>query len=561
MALKRADAALEDGDLVHAVIRDSGSESHNRASVDITDNCYVEAHMTGTPTGDPIEAEALARTFGKSRKSDDPVIVGSVKINFGHTKQAIIKTAFIFQHRLIPPNLNYKNTNPTIPLEDWKLQVPTVLAPWPEDKPMRASINNFGYGGSNTHPVMERAPSSRLQDVNRNEISRNPATSRVYVYVVSSKDSMVTQDARKRLAAYIRDSMSNGKELSPADLACSVVCYGERIDHYVPIFGSAITNANGILKSNEADWSLLDELMRDEETTRVHQIDLSQPVTVALQMALVDLLKYRGITPTAVTSHSSGGITAAYAVGTFLFEEAMGVVYFRDKLALKHQMISPLSARVLAAGISFEKAANYINDTSRGKVVVTCVNIPDGVTLSEDSAAIDEVASQLEKHGLFARRLKVPLANHSHHMQNMAQDYTNILREILRTPRSWTGAILSSPVTGEILTSNVVLATFKKNSISMNEVYVKRRDDPQVRADIGQRARSPASNFKTFASSANKTPTGLHLSLRDSDDVIETRRLLVATGVTSTPHIPSFEGAELWHWPVRPANRQVFGFE
>ncbi|TGO10240.1 hypothetical protein BTUL_0140g00070 [Botrytis tulipae] len=81
--------------------------------------------------------------------------------------------------------------------------------------------------------------------------------------------------------------------------------------------------------------------MRDEETTRVHQFDISQPITVALQMALVDLLKSWDITPTAVTSHSSGGIAAAYAVGTLSFEEAMGVVYFRGKLALKHQMISP----------------------------------------------------------------------------------------------------------------------------------------------------------------------------------------------------------------------------
>lgn len=152
-------------------------------------------------------------------------------------------------------------------------------------------------------------------------------------------------------------------------------------------------------------------------------------------MALVDLLKSWGITPTVVTSHSSEEVAAAYAVGALSFEEAMGVVYFRGKLSLKHQMISPLSGGMFAAGISFEKAADHIKNTSKGKIFVASVNSPDGVTLSGDSAAIDEVASRLEKGDLFAR-LKFPLAYHSHHMQNMAQDYTNILREILPTPRS-----------------------------------------------------------------------------------------------------------------------------
>lgn len=150
LVLKRLDVALQDGDFVHAVIRDSGlnqdgktttisspsleaqlsliEECYKRAGLDISATGYVEAHMTGTPTGDPTEAEAIARSFGKHRNPNDPVLVGSIKTNIGHTEPvsglaAIIKTTFVLRNGLIPPNLNYRNTNPKIPLQEWNLKV------------------------------------------------------------------------------------------------------------------------------------------------------------------------------------------------------------------------------------------------------------------------------------------------------------------------------------------------------------------------------------------------------------------------------------------------------
>jgi acyl transferase domain-containing protein len=155
--LKRLDTVLRDGDFVHAVIRDSAvnqdgktqtisslsvdaqqriiEDCYRRAGLDISQTGYVEAHMTGTPTGDTIEAEALSRTFGKHRDVEDPALVGSVKTNIGHTGPvsglaAIIKASFALRNGLIPPNLNYERVSPNIPLKDWNLKVPTVLTPW-----------------------------------------------------------------------------------------------------------------------------------------------------------------------------------------------------------------------------------------------------------------------------------------------------------------------------------------------------------------------------------------------------------------------------------------------
>lgn len=551
LVLKSLDAALRDGDLVHAVIRESGlnqdgktstisspsmdaqqkliEDCYKRAGLDLAETGYVEAHMTGTPTGDPLEAEAIARTFGKHRRAGDPVLVGSVKTNVGHTEAAsglaaIIKTAFALKNRLIPPNLNYENTNPDIPLEKWNLQVPTTLTPWPVGKPLRASINNFGYGGTNAHVILEAAPKTSPTNGNHsngttNGIHRNGTTNgcsvsrnqdgRSRVYIISAKDSVASQAMNKRMAAYLRESIANGSDPLPADLAYTLaerrslfshvtavrakslteladrldepdrkssratrkprlgfVFNGqgaqwyamgrELIDEY-PVFGSAILKADGILKDYGATWSLYEELMRDEKSTRVHEISLGQPVSVALQLCLVDLLKSWNITPSAVTSHSSGEIAAAYAVGVLSFEEALGVVYYRGKLAQKYHERLPLAGGMLAAGLSAEKAEEYIKDTSDGVVVVACHNSPDSVTLSGDMPALDEVAARLEKDGVFARKLNVPLAYHSHHMVHMAQDYTNALKAILPATSSWTGAIFASPVTGEIVQSPKVL--------------------------------------------------------------------------------------------------------
>lgn len=103
-------------------------DCYRRAGLDLAETSYVEAHMTGTLAGDPIEAEALARTFGRQRATNDPVIVGSCKPNIGHTEPvsglaSVIKTAFVLQSGLIPPNTNYEKTIPKIPLGQWNLQV------------------------------------------------------------------------------------------------------------------------------------------------------------------------------------------------------------------------------------------------------------------------------------------------------------------------------------------------------------------------------------------------------------------------------------------------------
>lgn len=541
LVLKSLDAAVRDGDRVHAVIRETGLNQdgrtasitspsmeaqirlirhcYQRAGLDLSDTGYVEAHMTGTQAGDVTEAESLARTFGASRARDDPVWVGSVKTNVGHTESVsglagIIKAAMAMKYRAIPPNQNYVVGNCKIPLDDWHLRVPTNAVPWPRNKPLRASINNFGYGGTNAHVILEGAPETRLANGNglRTTTADDGDVSRLYV--LSAQDADTTRTMAKNLAACIRKSIESEMDLQPADIAFTLShrrsrlsyittvrasnlaeladnldktaalkvghapankraprlgfvfngqgaqwhAMGRELLYAYPVFAEAIDEADRVLREMYgADWSLREELTRDAKSSRVSEIHLGQPITVALQVCLVVLLRSWGIRPSAITSHSSGEIAAAYAAGALSFEQALGVTYWRGELA--RTLLDPKTSGVVggmaAAGVGPDEAEKYLGEmASDGRVVVACVNSPESVTLSGDIDDLDEVVRRLDADGKFARKLRVALAYHSPHMRRMESAYLEKLRNIVPSSPTWSGDVTyTSPVTGGVVTS------------------------------------------------------------------------------------------------------------
>ena len=110
--------------------------------------------------GDPIEIEALSRVF--QHKLGHPTLVGSVKTNLGHSEavsgiSSVIKVTLALENGLIPPTIGIKNINPNLKLHERNVEVVTKLTQWPQVSVPRASINSFGYGGSNAHAILEAA--------------------------------------------------------------------------------------------------------------------------------------------------------------------------------------------------------------------------------------------------------------------------------------------------------------------------------------------------------------------------------------------------------------------
>lgn len=69
----------------------------------------------------------------------------------------IIKSILILESGIIPANVNFEKVNPNIPKDQWNIDFPTECMPWPEQGPRRVSVNSFGFGGTNSHCILDDA--------------------------------------------------------------------------------------------------------------------------------------------------------------------------------------------------------------------------------------------------------------------------------------------------------------------------------------------------------------------------------------------------------------------
>ena len=184
---------------------------------------------------------------------------------------------------------------------------------------------------------------------------------------------------------------------------------------------------------------------------------MSLVLCTAVQIALVRLLSSLGIKPSAVTGHSSGEIGAAFAAGVLDLRSALAIAYLRGTVATKDPQQTALKGGMIAVGLGKSEAESYLKKLRSGRVVVACVNSPSSVTISGDFCAIEELEDLLTSSQVFARKLKVPLAYHSHHMMPFVKDYTTALQKTLGSPGDLGSLIYASPVTGERLSSSAQL--------------------------------------------------------------------------------------------------------
>lgn len=192
-------------------------------------------------------------------------------------------------------------------------------------------------------------------------------------------------------------------------------------------FRQSVIESENILRELGSSWSLIDQLYTAKLNSRIHEGEIAQPATTAIQIALVDLLASINVHPQTVIGHSSGEIAAAYTTRAISHRTALKVAYHRGSLPKLCKQNIATAGAMLSVGLSESEVLPYIHGIKKGVLSVACLNSPTSSTVSGDEAAISELAEILDIKGVFNKKLKVDAAYHSHHMRHVAEEYNDSL--------------------------------------------------------------------------------------------------------------------------------------
>ncbi|CAK3779972.1 probable polyketide synthase [Lecanosticta acicola] len=517
VVLKTLSQALADGDHIECVIRETGVNSDGRtpgitmpsasAQTKLIRDTYAkagldpvrdrpqffEAHGTGTPAGDPIEARAIHDAFfpdSKSSADDQKLWVGSIKTVLGHTEgtaglAGVLKASLAVQNGHIPANLHFRDLNPKIRPFANELRVPTSLIPWPalsNGQPRRVSVNSFGFGGTNAHAIIESYDGENAED---DKVSK---ANQAGLVVLSANSAQALSAEAARLAGYVLEhgDIPLGRlsrtlfqradfPFRSAFSATSTVQLADKLDGATeslkntprtaaipdalpprilgvftgqgaqwPTMGIQLYKTSTVFRQtldrlqesldtlpagDRPDWKIINELSAPKECSRIGLAAFSQPLCTALQVALVDTLHAAEVKFAAVVGHSSGEIGAAYAAGYLSAGDAIRAAYYRGFHSHLAQGTGGKLGKMMAVGMSLEQATESCKEIGAEKLKVAASNSPTSCTLAGDEDVIEDAKKLLDEKGTFARLLAVDKAYHSHHMLPCAEPYLASLRK------------------------------------------------------------------------------------------------------------------------------------
>ena len=386
IVIKPLDEAQDDGDHVYAVIKGSAinNDGHSAGitvpkpqgqaevirNVYINSNInpetvsYIETHGTGTPIGDPIEMEGMVQGFRSFTDKKGFCAIGSVKSCIGHMLAAsgipsLIKVVLAMQQKSIPPTVNYEIPNKNIDFANSPFYVSgNKNVPWnrTNGNPLRAGINAFGFGGTNTHVLIEEAPLITREAPTEND--QDP-----YLLFITCQNQKVVQEVAQNLKEHINIqpdlalssicfSMNNAqKELSYKTAA--VVRSTQHLEHILeaiikadplPEIHQGRSNPNRAMpihiifndsiSSRASDINIMSRRFRifaeaydtcKKEYATLTQLDqiAGKSAIFAVQYAIGSLLQSLKITPATILSEGTGIIAGAALMGLISPEQGI----------------------------------------------------------------------------------------------------------------------------------------------------------------------------------------------------------------------------------------------
>ncbi|KAI5106307.1 putative polyketide synthase 1 isoform X2 [Silurus meridionalis] len=426
---------------------------------------YIEAHGTGTPVGDSVEAESISKVIAKARSSEvGPLLIGSVKSNIGHTESAagvagLIKVLLMMKYETIVPSVFYSEESSSIDVKALNVKIPTKAEKWHCNSSMErvAGINNFGFGGTNAHAIIreyKHGASSNLESFgSRKLFPLSAATSKSLELCIADTSQRISTDSKidlrtllytsacrrshikhKYRKVYVTTSLSDLEEqlktslniqfdaIKPDPKVVFVFCGNgvtyrgmcKQLLKEEPVFREKVREVENVFQ-NYRSTSILQKIASSFDNDDFSKPDIVQPLLFAIQVATAHLLKHWGIRPTAVLGHSVGEVAAAHCSGLLSLEEAVKVIYYRSVLQSK-----VTGGKMLVVGNVTVSDILKILPAYTGKVCLAALNSPQSCVLSGEKDAIESVHQMLNKSfktkNVFLHVLEVPAAYHSQMM-------------------------------------------------------------------------------------------------------------------------------------------------
>ena len=453
---------------------------------------FIEAHGTGTPVGDPIEATALGRSIGQKRTS--PLPIGSIKTNIGHLEPAsglagVLKAVLALNHGVLPPSLHFEQPNPHIAFDALNLSVCTQPLLLPKAGEHYAGVNSFGFGGTNAHVVVaagRKASPDAVEYTGGHSVFTFSANGSAALNALARKYSVQIDNQSDHDTAAIasaimhrRERQSNRIVISSTrtqDVAKALEAFisgnddpkltvGTAVGHEMPAafvfsgnggqwvgmglaayrnnehFRARFEQADGYFKQI-GGWSLKEALCSDTLRERLPLTSIAQPLIFAIQSASTAALQAAGVQPAAVIGHSVGEVAAAEAAGVLDLRTAIKVIHFRSA----HQERVHRAGRMVAVFASADSVQQLI-DAVDG-IEIAAINSPRAVTVAGATDAIATLKNVAREEGIAALDLDLDYPFHTALMAPVEKPLMADLREI--HPRD-AGIPFVSTVTGTCL--------------------------------------------------------------------------------------------------------------